>query len=516
MANFSLINNLGSQSAQAKLSATSNKLNSTLQRLSSGLRINKSGDDAAGLAIANDFRSDISVLNQGVRNANDGISTLQIIDGGLNTISNLLDRAASLASQSASGTFTGDRGTLQNELTKVFSEIDRQAQNVGLGGAAGSSEGRFNRAINVFIGGGATASAAGNSVAVDLSNSRVDKTGLSLNNLNIGQGTGSVTGNRDISAGITANETLTFQTVGASGQLASFTVALSAGATSSNVLDTINNDSNIKNAGIQATLDSSNKLVLSSANFFAVSSSVADGAGQTGIAGAGAALGDVAVTGAVNAVAKTINGGVAASTQTLSFTGAEIGYANTAKDVSFSTAVAGAGAALIAQADAIASSVNSDTSLRTAGVFAVRTKADGSEVKFVSLKAFNLAVSSSAGAVNATNNIDSLQTPTAATGATLTGGEAGAKSALTAIQAAVATLGVVQGRVGAGQNNLGQAIELATAQITNFQAAESSIRDADVAAEASNLARLSTLQQAGVAALAQANQSSQALLSLLR
>ena len=516
MANFSLINNLGSQSAQAKLTGTNNKLNSTLQRLSSGLRINKSGDDAAGLAIANSFRSDISVLSQGVRNANDGISTLQIIDGGLNTISNLLDRAASLSSQSASGTFTGDRGTLQSELTKVFGEIDRQAQNIGLGGASSSDEGRFNRAINVFIGGGANASAAGNSVSVDLSSSRVDKTGLSLNNLNIGQGTGSVTANRDITGGLTAAEVLTFQTVGASGQLSTFTVSLSAGATSSNVLDTINNDANIQGAGIEASLNSTGKLVLSSASFFSVASSLADGANQTGIAGAAAAAGDIAVTGAVNAVTKAVSGGAASGTQTLSFTGEEIGYANTAKDVSFSNAVAGAGAALIAQADAIATSVNSDTSLRSAGVFAVRTKADGSEVKFVSLKAFNLAISSSVGAVNATNNLDSLQTPTAAAGATLTGGEAGAQTSLVAIQAAVATLGGVQGKVGAGQNNLEQAIELATAQVTNFQAAESSIRDADIAAEASNLARLTTLQQAGVAALAQANQSSQALLSLLR
>jgi flagellin len=85
-----------------------------------------------------------------------------------------------------------------------------------------------------------------------------------------------------------------------------------------------------------------------------------------------------------------------------------------------------------------------------------------------------------------------------------------------ALKAAVATLGEVQGKVGAGQNNLEQAISLASSQLSSFQAAESAIRDADVAAEASNLARLTTLQQAGVAALAQANQSSQALLSLLR
>lgn len=512
MANFSLVNNLGSSSAQTKLSMTNTKLNSTLQRLSSGLRINKSGDDAAGLAIANSFRSSTSVLSQGVRNANDGLSTLQIIDGGLSTISGLLDRAASLASQSASGTFTGDRGTLQAELGKVFGEIDRQAQNVGLGGTAGSDEGRYNRAINVFIGGGANASASGNSVAVDLSNSRVDRTGLNLNNVNIGQGTGSVTGAQDITGGITADETLSFQKVGSSGQIESFSVSLSAGATSSNVLDTINNDSNIQDAGIKASLDTNGKLVLSSSTFFAVSSDTADGAGQTGIAGAGSAVDDVAVTGAANKVTKTLTAGTAGATQTLSFTGEQIGYANSSQDVSFSSFAA----VSASNADSVANSVNNDTSLRESGVFAVRTKADGSEVSFVSLKSFNVAISSSAGSVNATNNIDALQTPTAATGATLTGGEQGGKDALAAIKSALSTLGQVQGKVGAGQNNLEQAIDLATTQITNFQSAESAIRDADVAAEASNMSRLNTLQQAGVAALAQANQSSQALLSLLR
>lgn len=509
---FSLVNNVASSSAQNKLSASNNNLGKVLQRLSSGLRINKSGDDAAGLAIANNFRSNVSVLSQGVRNANDGLSTLQIIDGGLNTVSGLLDRAASLASQSASGTFTGDRSTLQAELGKVFGEIDRQAQNIGLGGAAGTDEGRFNRSINVFIGGGANASASGNSVAVDLSSSRVDRTGLSLGNLNIGQGTGSVTGAQDISAGISAAETLSFQSVGTSGQIQSFSVGLSAGASSSNVLDTINNDSNIQAAGIKASIDTNGKLTLASADFFAVSSNTADGASQTGIAGPGSAVDDVVVTGAANKVTKTLSAGTAGSTQTLSFTGEQIGYANTSKDVTFSTAAA----VSPTNANAIASTVNNDTSLRASGVFAVKTKADGSEVSFVSLKSFNVAVTSSAGSVNGTNNIDALQTPTAATGATLTGGEAGARTALTAIKAALSTLGQVQGKVGAGQNNLEQAIDLASTQIINFQAAESAIRDADVASEASNMSRLNTLQQAGVAALSQANQSSQAVLSLLR
>jgi flagellin len=509
---ISLVNNLESLGSQSRLNATGAKLNQTIQRLSSGLRINRSGDDAAGLSIANAFRTDVSVLNQGVRNANDGLSTLQIIDGGLNTISNLLDRAATLASQSASDTFIGNRDTLQLELTKVFNEITRQAQNVGLGGTSSTAEGRFNKAINVFIGGGSGATTSNNQVTLDLSNSRVDQTGLSLNNLNIGTGSGSVTGAQDITGGLTAAEVLTFQSVGSSGQLESFSVTLSAGATASNVVDTINNDSNVSAAGITASVDSNGKLVLTSTAFFTVSSDTADGAGQTGIAGAGAAVDDVAVTGAVNSTVKTISAGTAGETQTLSFTGQEIGFENTSKDVSFATFAA----VSAVNTDTVVASVNDDTTLRSAGVFAVRTKADGSELAFVSLKNFNVAISSSVGADGATNNIDALQTPTAASGATLTGGAAGAKDALEALKAAVALLGEVQGKVGAGQNNLLQAIDLATSQINNIQAAESRIRDADISAEASNLSRLSVLQQAGVAALAQANQSSQAVLSLLR
>jgi flagellin len=285
MANFSLVYNSSAASAQSKLSGTGNSLNQTLSRLSSGLRINKSGDDAAGLAIANTYRSDVSVLSQGVRNANDGLSTLQIVDGGLNTISNLLDRASTLATQSASGTFTGDRTTLTAELTSVVAEIDRQAQNIGLATQPAipvdPEISRFAKVIDTYVGGGAQASSTGNIVSVDLSTSEADSTGLGV-----------------------------------------------------------------------ATLDIST--------------------------------------------------------------------------------------------------------------------------------------------------------------------EAAAKTAITTIRTAVKTLGTIQGTVGAGQNNLSQAIDLATAQITNYKSAESSIRDADIATEASNLARLNTLQQAGFAALSQANQSSQAVLSLLR
>ena len=99
MASFSVVNNVAAANAQANLVQTNMGLRTALTRLSSGLRINNSGDDAAGLAVANSYRSKVAVLNQGIRNANDGLSTLQIKDGALNNISNLLDRLSTLATQ---------------------------------------------------------------------------------------------------------------------------------------------------------------------------------------------------------------------------------------------------------------------------------------------------------------------------------------------------------------------------------------------------------------------------------
>src|ERR1700720_2548356 len=112
---FSIQTNVNSLIAQENLRVNSNFQSMTIQRLTSGYRINQSGDDAAGLAVANKFRSDTAELTQGVRNANDGISTLQIVDGGLNNVSKILDRLKTLATESASNTFTGDRTILNNE-----------------------------------------------------------------------------------------------------------------------------------------------------------------------------------------------------------------------------------------------------------------------------------------------------------------------------------------------------------------------------------------------------------------
>ena len=154
---FSIVNNVAAANAQANLATTNIGLNKALNRLSSGLRINNSGDDAAGLAVANAYRSNIAVLNQGIRNAGDGLSTLQIEDGALDNISKLLDRLATLATQSASSSSSVDRSALDSEFQDVLGEIDREASVAGLDATQGFSVFVSNDSTNGTIGGSVNA-----------------------------------------------------------------------------------------------------------------------------------------------------------------------------------------------------------------------------------------------------------------------------------------------------------------------------------------------------------------------
>jgi flagellin len=132
MASFSVVTNVTASAAQANLANTSMNLQKAITRLSSGLRINSAGDDAAGLAVANAYRNTEVTLNQGVQNANDGLSTLQIKDGAMSNISTLLDRLSTLAAQSASGSSTVDRTAINSEFSDVLAEIDREANVAGV------------------------------------------------------------------------------------------------------------------------------------------------------------------------------------------------------------------------------------------------------------------------------------------------------------------------------------------------------------------------------------------------
>ncbi|MCA9456550.1 MAG: flagellin FliC [Nitrospiraceae bacterium] len=119
-------NNIASLNAQRNLGVSSSQLEGSVARLSSGLRITRAADDAAGLGISETLRAQIRSINQAVRNSNDGISLLQIADGGAEGIGNLLGRLRELAEQSASGILgSNERSFLDQEFVALRSEIDR-------------------------------------------------------------------------------------------------------------------------------------------------------------------------------------------------------------------------------------------------------------------------------------------------------------------------------------------------------------------------------------------------------
>jgi flagellin len=495
---ISIQTNVASLMAQDNLATNALFQSKTIERLTSGYRINQSGDDAAGLGVANRYRSNIAELTQGVLNANDGSATLQIVDGGLSNISTMLDRLKTLATESATSTFTGDRTTLNTEYKNLSTEIDRQAQNIQL-----NQGGTYNANLAVYIGGATQSSGSNAFVNVDLSGQAVDSASLGLANTSISGGGNSITDSGSAPNLLTtanvlgSNEVQTFKVnyTNASGAATSSTITVNGAASGISVNSALNQmNSQLSGLGITASVNQTNgALQFSGSGAFSVNAT--GGAYTDGIfSNAGTVTADnkalYTASGAVGAAsAGEVFTLTTASNQsvTISLTAADTTQAQTIADINKQS-----------QALGITAGVDSsgNTQLTSAGAFTVVQTA---------------AATVPASGVFATTGNLAVTAPTAATTAT-----GNALTALSAIQNAVTALSTVQGKVGTGENKLQYAIDLANSQITNFSAAQSHIRDADVAAEAANLTKAQVLQQASIAAMAQANSAPQAVLKLLQ
>lgn len=492
---ISLQTNVTSLFAQQALAQNSSFESNTIQQLTSGFRINSSGDDAAGLAVANQYAANIAELQQGVLNASNGTSTLQIIDGGLSNISSILNRLQTLATESASATFSGNRTTLNQEFQSELAEITRQANNIGL--AAG---GQYNTVNSVFIGGGNNA--ANGVVTVDLSGSanQVDANGLGIGSSSVGTGGTELTGNllRLDAPGATflaaGSQAFTFSLYSTNGGTQSVTATVTGGAsgvTESQVLSSLNQQ--LSSYGITATVDGNGQINFGGGTAFTVKAG-AIGAG-TGIATANSTATNTGVY-EVDGNAVWANAG-AGNTENLTF---QTGSGSVT--VALATATTPSVASAISQINAKSAALGIYAVLNTAGT-GISLQSDSNFT--VSSDTANATLGVAAGVVPTTNAPSST--------GTLTGN---AVAALTSITNAIKNLGLVQGRVGAGENLLNYASQLANSQITNFSAAESAIKDANVAQEAANLSKAQTLQQSSIAALAQANAMPAALLKLLQ
>lgn len=486
---ISLQTNVDSLEAQSNLNLDNEFQSKTIQQLTSGYRINSSGDDAAGLAIANGYRSSVAELNQGVMNANNGISQLQIIDGGLSNISTILDRLKTLATESASSTFTGSRATLNQEYSQLLTEVTRQASNINL-----DAGGTFNNLLSVYIGGATSNTNA--TVSVDLSGaqSAVDAVSLGLSTTNVLGGGVDISGNTQridapggafvVGSAGTDDQTFTFNVfANGSAQTITATLPASAGGSSlTSVLDTLN--SQLNQYGISASTDANGLLQFSGSNAF----SVADN-GSTG-----------------TSLVTSNSSGTAENTSNYIVDG-QASYAGAVQTLSFQTS-AGATAVTLAASDSLTGAlakINAATA--SLGVYAVENAA-GTGISFQGANSFSVDANAGSG-VFAASGYNTATAPA-------NGSTNNANSAISAINAAIQTLGLVQGRVGAGENLLQYATNLAQSQISSFSAAESQIRDANVAQQAANLTKAQVLTQTSVAALAQANSEPQAVLKLLQ
>lgn len=175
--------NISSINAQRNLERSTGALNTSYQRLSSGLRINSAADDAAGMQIASRLTSQINGLNQGARNANDGISLAQTAEGALDETTNMVQRMRVLALQSANGSNTADdRAALQKEVVQLQQEIDRVADKTTFGGTqllTGTYGANFQVGPD-----------ANTTINISLSAQGFDSAGLGINSVDISDSAG--------------------------------------------------------------------------------------------------------------------------------------------------------------------------------------------------------------------------------------------------------------------------------------------------------------------------------------
>ena len=166
--------NISSINAQRSLSTTNNAVKENMQQLSSGYRINKASDDAAGLAISNNITAKTRSLEQAARNANDGVSLVSIAESGMNEITNILTRLRELATQSASDTISNvERGYTNREYTKLVDEIDRIANTTEWNGlkilqGSANNEDFGNDLITIHVGAGDGSVANRDTIKLDI------------------------------------------------------------------------------------------------------------------------------------------------------------------------------------------------------------------------------------------------------------------------------------------------------------------------------------------------------------
>ncbi len=484
---MTLNTNLASLNAQTNLNTSQSSMTTSLQRLSSGLRINSAKDDAAGLSISERMTSQIRGLDQAARNASDAISLTQTAEGNLSQISSVLQRMREIAVQSASDSNTAtDRTSLQSEAASLSSEIDRIANTAQFNGK-NLLDGTFGSATFQV---GAN---AGQTLAVSINGSTTTTLGLS----GIATSTGTVSGTAALTnAGNMTISTGTVTTIAAStDDGASYVAGARAGTTSALALA---NAINAKTA--DTSIAATAKTEVTSA---AVSTTSAVSSGDLYINGTsiGSIAASASVADRVTALVSAING-VSGTTGVTAASATSSTYKLTAADgrnIDVTSNLTGGAAAYGGSGFSAAGA----TGGVGGGASAVTNYG---QVTMTSGKAITVAGT-------AVNGLAS----SALVGTTLSIlTQVNASTAITSLDTAINTVNTQRSTMGIAQTRLDSVIANLHTSSDNVGAARGRIRDTDFAKETASMTRNQVLQQAGVAMLAQANALPNLVLSLLK
>ena len=490
----SVINtNIASLNAQRNLTTSASSLATSLQRLSSGLRINSAKDDAAGLAISERFTSQINGIDQATRNANDGISLAQTGEGSLASAGDILQRIRELAVQSANASNSAsDRAALQGEVSQLASELDRIASTTAFNGQKllnGSNSNTFQVGAN-----------AGETITATTTNFRTDNYGsyrigslAATATSNLGDLTIGSTAGAKVSAA-TAAHVATTSTIKIDGALGSASVVVATSTSAKAAAALINGKS--ADTGVTASaktefdltafaVSTSYSLNITSNNTTAVAISFTAGStiNADGLSGAVNAINDASSKTGVTAKVNDTNDGITLNN---------------------------------ASGEDITISINSGTGGLTIGGTATATAASAvgtGEIVFDSDKSFAVTSSTNAGFLLATTATSSQLQKVSLVDV---GNVDAANRTIALVDGALQAVNGQRAKFGALQSRFESTISNLQTTSENLSASRSRIRDTDFAAETANLTRAQILQQAGTAMLAQANALPQQVLTLLK
>ncbi len=486
--------NIAALNSYRNLTGNNNAVAKNLEKLSSGYRINRAGDDAAGLAISEKMRAQITGLNTAQKNAQDGVSLVQTAEGALTEVHSMLNRMVELADQSANGTYDNevDRANLQKEIASLKDEINRIADSTNFNG------------INLLDG--------------SLSAAKLDVKSASINGNPITPTVNAATGTTSafaVKAGANGTkQTLTVEYADESGTLHEVEVEYTSGNS------VAANDTAILGALQKSELASVFDITSDKGGNFTLTSKVGgeNGAKLTGISTTDATASDVVKAGAVtkgkNETVTLTNGAQnIAAGDTIVLNGKTYEFvANTSSKPKTEGATA-----IVVGVDDDATIANLNTALENAGVKA--TKA-GANLVLSATKdgaALTLQIGDTSEDFNQMNvSVGDMHTAALGIADIDISTQAGAKAAVDKIKSAINSVSSTRGDLGAIQNRLEHTINNLSVTAENMTAAESRIRDVDMANEMMAYTKNNILVQSSQAMLAQANQLPQGVLQLLQ